>query len=84
MKQVREEALLRAIAIVAKRLREERKLTQEEVMNEIKIQMNQTIHIGRIETGKNNITISTLSLLCAYYELSISRFMNKVEKVMNK
>ncbi|MCH5690855.1 hypothetical protein LWM68_45465 [Niabella sp. W65] len=48
-------------------------------MTEIKIKTNISIHIGRIETAVTNISISSLSLLCDYYNISLSEFMKKVE-----
>ncbi len=80
MKQYRDHKLLKGIAIVAKQLREDKGLSQEDVMNEIKIQSNINIHIGRIETAVGNMTISNLSVLCNYYNISLSKFFSKVEK----
>lgn len=56
-----------------KQLREARGLTQVEVFDDT------GIHIGRLETAKVNITVSTLALLCEYYKMSFSEFMWKVE-----
>ena len=81
MSQYRNSDLLTGIAAVAKQLREARdpSPSQEEVMTEIKIKTNISIHIGRIETAVTNISISSLSLLCDYYNISLSEFMKKVE-----
>ncbi|WP_114790440.1 hypothetical protein U0035_14280 [Niabella yanshanensis] len=67
MSQYRNSDLLTGIAVVAKQLREARSPapSQEEVMTEIKI--------------KTNISIGSLSLLCDYYNISLSEFMKKVE-----
>ncbi|WP_394758029.1 helix-turn-helix domain-containing protein, partial [Flavobacterium sp.] len=37
------------------------------------------IHLARIEQGKQNITISTLSKICEYFEISLSDFFKLVE-----
>lgn len=37
------------------------------------------IHLARIEQGKINITISTLSKICNYFDLSISDFFKMCE-----
>ncbi|NML20793.1 helix-turn-helix transcriptional regulator [Pseudoflavitalea sp. G-6-1-2] len=75
MKQVRDSRFLKQIAIVIKELREERNVTQEDVYNET------NIHIGRIETAKANVSVSTLSALCKYFKISISDFHKKVENL---
>ena len=73
MPQIREIKLLQKIAIVIKQLREEKNVSQEEVYNEI------NIHIGRIETYKANVSVSTLSALCKYFKIRMSEFFKKVE-----
>ncbi len=37
------------------------------------------IHLARIEQGKQNITIATLSKICEYFEISLSDFFLMVE-----
>ena len=37
------------------------------------------IHLARIEQGKTNITISTLSSICNYFEMNMSDFLISVE-----
>ncbi|PVD53819.1 XRE family transcriptional regulator [Terrimonas sp.] len=66
--------LLQKIAIVIKELREKKGLTQEAVYNDI------NIHIGRIETAKANLSVSTLSKICEYFNVSLSDFFKKIEK----
>lgn len=85
MKHYRNTELIQGIAFVAKQLRKEKssKLSQEEVMNDIKIKDEISVHIGRIETG-GNITVSSLSLLCDYYGISLSEFMGRVEDKMRE
>ena len=84
MSQYRNDELLTGIAIVAKRLREKLELSQEEVVNDIKIKTDISIHIGRIETAVGNISISNLSLLCEYYDIPLSKFIAKVEEAIKK
>lgn len=38
------------------------------------------IHIGRIETGKFNISINTLYRICAYFKISVKEFFGKINK----
>jgi transcriptional regulator with XRE-family HTH domain len=75
MKQIRDTKLLQRIAIVIKKLREESNLTQEDVYNDT------NIHVGRIETAKGNLSVSTLSSLCKYFKIKLSDFFQMVEKV---
>lgn len=73
-KQLKDDVLLKSVALRVKSLREELNISQEQFYNET------DIHIGRIETGRNNISISTLSRLCHYFNISLSDFFKKVEK----
>jgi transcriptional regulator with XRE-family HTH domain len=72
MAQFRDEVLLQKIAIRFKTLREKKRMSQEEVYNATEI------HIARIETAKVNISVSTLSKLCDYYEISLADFFREV------
>lgn len=74
MGQLKNKKLLKAIAIHLKELRESRNITQEDFYNDT------NIHIARIETGNNNISISTLDAICKYFDISISKFFYKIEK----
>lgn len=73
MNQIRDNKLLKKISVVVKQLREDKGLSQEEVYNDT------NIHVGRIETAKTNITVSSLSALCKYFKIRLSDFMKLVE-----
>lgn len=75
MGQLRDAKLLQKIALVIKDLRDARNLTQEDVYNDT------NIHVGRIETAKANLSVSTLSALCKYFKISLSEFHKRVEDV---
>ena len=75
MEQIRDNKLLQKIAIVIKELRDAKGVSQEEVYNDT------NIHVGRIETAKANLTVSTLSALCKYFKISLTEFHKKVENV---
>ncbi len=62
------EDLLRKIALRLKQLREQKGLTQENFYNDT------GIHIGRIETLKRNVSVSTLEDICKYFNISLSDF----------
>ncbi|MEL1240361.1 helix-turn-helix domain-containing protein [Flavobacterium flavipallidum] len=81
MKQVKNEQLLVAVKQVLKELRAKTGLTQEQVANNIKVHKDLSIHIGRNETGNQDMTLSTLYELCEYYKLPISEFFKKVEDI---
>lgn len=83
MEQIKNERLLSAVKLVLKELRAKTGLTQEQIANNIKANKDLSIHIGRNETGKQNMTISTLYELCEYYNVSISDFFKRVEDVDN-
>jgi transcriptional regulator with XRE-family HTH domain len=72
--QVKDEALLIAMVQGLKSLRAERKLTQEDVYNDT------GIHISRIETGKVNVSLSTLKAVLDYYQTSLSQFFQNIQQ----
>lgn len=72
MGQIRDERLLNKIALRIKSLREEKGISQEQLYNETEI------HIGRIETAKVNISVSTLSRICEYFNITLTDFFKKI------
>jgi transcriptional regulator with XRE-family HTH domain len=70
----RNDKLLQQISTQLKLLREKKGLTQEDVYNDT------GVHISRIETSKVNITVSTLDVLCTYFDISISSFFSNCQK----
>lgn len=75
MRRVIDKKLLQKIALVVKELREEVDFSQEDVYNET------NIHIGRIETAKANLSVSTLSALCKFFKIKLSDFLKRVESL---
>lgn len=75
MTKIRETRLLQKIALVIKQLRDDKEVSQEEVYNDT------NIHIGRIETSKGNVSVSTLSALCKYFKIKMSDFFKRVETI---
>ena len=71
-KQWRNDVLIEEIARRLKDLRIGRGLSQEMVY------FNTGIHIGKIETEKYNITVSTLSKLCDYYQITLEEFFKGI------
>lgn len=64
--------LLEAIACKLKKLRAEKGVSQEAVYEDT------GIHIGKIETARYNITVSTLSRLCRYYGIPLEKFIKEL------
>ena len=73
MGQIRNKVLLKKIALTFKSLRLERAMTQEDVYFET------NIHIGRIETARANVSISTIAELCTYFKISLVDFFKQVD-----
>jgi transcriptional regulator with XRE-family HTH domain len=65
--------LLTYIAKKVKKLREDRNMSQADVFNDT------GIHIGRIEVGDRDISISTVRAVCNYFDLSISDFFSDLK-----
>lgn len=72
--QKRDQLLINSVIQGLKKVREGLNLTQEDVYNDT------GIHIARIETGKVNISISTLNALLTYYNKTLSNFFLSIEK----
>lgn len=73
-KRRRNEELVKA---VGKRLRE---LRLEKGLSQDVVYIDTDIHIARVEMGRYNITISTLSDLCDYYGISMEGFFKTIRK----
>lgn len=65
--------LLVKIAQRIKQLRIDKGISQETFY------IDTDIHIARIETGKANITVSTLNDICQYFNISLSDFFATIE-----
>lgn len=73
MGQICNQILLEKIAKRVRELREVKSITQETFY------FDTNIHIGRIETAKVNITISTLDSICTYLQTDLATFFNGFE-----
>lgn len=68
----RNTVLLQSIAAKLRELRKAQGLSQVDAY------IDTDIHIGHVESGKTNISISTLSDLCDYYEISLRDFFDEL------
>jgi transcriptional regulator with XRE-family HTH domain len=73
-KQYKDKELLEDVIRTLKYLRKSKNITLEVFY------FDTGIHIARIEQGKTNITVSTLSKICNYFEISLIDFFNLVEE----
>lgn len=71
-KQRRNELLLRQITERLKEIRHRKNLTQEAVG------FDTDLNIGRIESGRHSITLTTLADMCDYYDISLEELFRDV------
>jgi transcriptional regulator with XRE-family HTH domain len=71
-KRRRNEELVKA---VGKRLRE---LRLAKGLSQDVVYIDTDVHIARVEMGRYNITISTLSDLCDYYGITLKDFFDRI------
>ncbi|WP_415060461.1 helix-turn-helix domain-containing protein [Flavobacterium sp.] len=77
-KQVKNTELLKSIVICIQQIRKSKNITLE------MFYFDTGIHLARIEQGKQNITVSTLSKICEYFSIQMSDFFLLVEKEYNE
>ena len=70
----RDTTLLEAIAGRLKELRAAKGVSQETVYEDT------GVHIGKIETARYNVTVSTLSKLCNYYGITLKEFFDTLDQ----
>ena len=65
--------LLELLACRFKELRVAKNVSQEKVYEDT------GVHIGKVETARYNLTISTISRLCRYYGVSLEELFADIE-----
>lgn len=75
-KQLQNIELSKKIVFCIKEIRKNKNITLEVFY------FDTGIHLARIEQGKQNITIATLSKICDYFNISLSNFFLMVEKTI--
>lgn len=73
-KQLNNNELIAKVVFCIKQIRKAKNVTLEVFY------FDTGIHLARIEQGKQNISISTLSKICNYFEISLSEFFLLVEE----
>ncbi len=71
--QYQDKELLNKIILTIKQVRKKHGVTLENFYFET------GIHLARIEQGKTNISVSTLSKICNYFNLSLADFFKLFE-----
>jgi len=69
---------LRELAGRLKAVREERRLTLQEVYNAT------GIHVSRIESKGLNVTLLTLAILCRYYRVQLAQVVDGIEQLVEE
>lgn len=77
-KQFVDKDLLAEITLGIKTLRKEKNITLETFF------FDTGIHLARIEQGKTNITVSTLSQICRYFNISLKDFFIFLDELQHK
>lgn len=73
-KQYQNDVLIKRIVFCIKEIRKNKNVTLEVFY------FDTGIHLARIEQGKQDITISTLSKICDYLSISLSDFFKLVDE----
>ena len=72
-RQRRNDILVEQVVERLKSIRRDRGLTQENV------RFDTDLNIGRIESGRHSISLTTLADLCDYYGISLEEFFKEIE-----
>lgn len=72
-RQRRNEFLVEQVVERLKAVRRERGLTQENV------RFDTDLNIGRIESGRHSISLTTLADLCDYYNIPLQEFFKEIQ-----
>ncbi len=73
MAQIKDDILLKKIALCIKQIRKDTAITLDDFY------VDTGIHLARIEQGKTNISIITLSIICKYFDISLKDFFALLE-----
>lgn len=73
--QKKDKILLRKIALCIKNIRNNKNITLDDFY------VDTGIHLARIEQGKTNISITTFSIICKYFEVSYVEFFKLLDEI---
>jgi transcriptional regulator with XRE-family HTH domain len=69
-------AFLRELARRLKAVREERRLTLQEVYDAT------GVHVSRLESGRRNVALLTVAMLCRYYQIGLEVIVTDLELLL--
>ncbi len=72
MPQLQDKVLIRKISAKIKQIRTLKGITLEEFYNDT------GIHLARVESGKANVSVSTLNAICKYFNITIEDFFKEL------
>lgn len=72
MAQLQDKVLIKKISLKIKEIRTLKGITQEQFYNDT------GIHLARIESGSANVSVSTMSFICKYFNISLEDFFNEL------
>ena len=67
---------LRELARRLKAIREARRLTLQEVYDAT------GVHVGRVESGKRNVALLTVAILCRHYQIDLGAVVTDLEQLV--
>lgn len=72
-KQRRDKILMKSVGLKLQKFRDARDIPQE------KVTFDTGVNIGKLELGKTNISLTTLSILCKYYGYTLEELFRDIE-----
>ncbi|WP_071837824.1 helix-turn-helix domain-containing protein [Hymenobacter norwichensis] len=69
---------LRELARRLKAVREERRLTLQEVYDAT------GVHVSRLESGRRNVALLTVAVLCRYYQVNLGVVVTDLERLLEE
>ena len=72
MSQLQDKVLIRKISLKIKEIRTLKGITQEQFYYDT------GIHLARIESGKANVSVSTMSFICKYFNTTLEDFFKNL------
>lgn len=66
-------ALIKSVAHKLAEIRKSKGLSQTDVY------IDTDLNIGHIEAGRKNVTLSTLAILCKYYDITLEEFFRGID-----
>ncbi len=72
MPQLQDKVLIKKISLKIKEIRTSNGVTQEQFYYDT------GIHLARIESGKANVSVSTMNFICKYFNITLEDFFKEL------